>query len=497
MTDAPLASQRGGMERQGAASRWLVGGGERHPPRGEAEARRLAQRSADTVEAIGNGETLVAGALAGLISEVVMHPLDTASLRAKVHPSSAYGTIAGSFKLIWQQEGLRGYFAGVSATVGSSLPSNAVYFTVYEASKNALNDASDHRMPSLVYFTSGALSEVAASLLVAPMEVVKARLQLGANPARATGGLVASATNFPSVPAALGGIYRERGLRGLVAGWNAGLLMDMSFSATQFLLYETLKARMAAAKAAKAAGGGGGEEPAPLLSTPETLGAGCVAGGFAAVLTNPLDVITSRLMIQAGGSAYGGGMLAVARRTLAEGPVALWRGTLPRAAQLAPMSALSFTVYEAVRRYLRLEGAAPPPPPGGEHSGGGGGLHAHPPAQPHVRHSVDMPAASAPRAQDAPRGAWGSGIAGSAPRRPRPAEEGCAPMIFAAAGGGGDGGGAWAPHAGVLLRDEGGRSGAAAGGEQPPGGGWWAGAVAGARRWLWEARGGSDRAVSL
>lgn len=36
---------------------------------------------------------------------------------------------------------MRGYFAGVSATVWSSIPSNAVYFTVYETLKNALNAA--------------------------------------------------------------------------------------------------------------------------------------------------------------------------------------------------------------------------------------------------------------------------------------------------------------------------------------------------------------------
>jgi hypothetical protein len=197
-----------------------------------------------------------------------------------------------------------------------------------------------------VYFTAGGLSEVAASLLVAPVEVVKARLQLGVNPHRATGGLVGAATNFTSVPNALAGVYRERGLPGLVAGWNAGLAMDMSYSATQFMLYESVKARLVAARRRDA------DDADAHPTTAETLGAGCVAGGIAAVVTNPLDVITSRLMVQDHSHRYGGGMWEVARQTVSEGPVAMWRGTLPRAAQLAPMSALSFAVYEAARLLL-------------------------------------------------------------------------------------------------------------------------------------------------
>jgi len=50
-----------------------------------------------------NGENLIAGAISGLIAETVMHPFDTVSHRAKVHPSSMYGTFAGAFRLIYRQ----------------------------------------------------------------------------------------------------------------------------------------------------------------------------------------------------------------------------------------------------------------------------------------------------------------------------------------------------------------------------------------------------------
>ncbi len=65
--------------------------------------KRQEQTSAEAVKAIEGGQTLLAGALAGLISETLLHPLDTLSLRAKVHPLGVYGTLAGSFRLILQQ----------------------------------------------------------------------------------------------------------------------------------------------------------------------------------------------------------------------------------------------------------------------------------------------------------------------------------------------------------------------------------------------------------
>ena len=206
------------------------------------------------------------------------------SLRAKVHPESAFGSFAGSFRLIYQQEGLKGYFAGVRATMAVSPVSNAVYFTAYERLKYTLNTAAGPGYEPVVYFAAGGLAELFSSLLVVPMEVVKARLQLGENPSRATGGLVSMTKNFAGIASAFRGVYGERGFRGLTAGWNACLLLDMSFSATQFFCYEM-------AKRGFAAGGDG----APL-SVGQTLAAGALAGAVAAFATNPLDVVTSRLM---------------------------------------------------------------------------------------------------------------------------------------------------------------------------------------------------------
>lgn len=315
-------------------------------------------------------ETLFAGGLAGLIAEVTMHPFDTISHRAKVHPNASYGSFAGAFSLILRQEGLRGYFAGIRATLAQSPPSTAVYFYTYESAKAFGLHLTEGRNPDAVYFCAGAASELFASLVFVPLEVVKSRMQLGENPNRATGGVVSSTTNFKTVREALVEIYKERGLSGLTAGWKSGLVQDIVFSATQFLFYENLKIWRLQSRRKEVRGENeSGNVSATNISTNhshkistdstslpyyDTLLCGCISGGIAAALTNPLDVVTSRLMVQDGRGGYGGsGLFTMLKAILTkEGPSVLWRGTLPRVAQTAPLSAISFAVYEAMKAYL-------------------------------------------------------------------------------------------------------------------------------------------------
>ena len=80
------------------------------------------------------------------------------------------------------------------------------------------------RFEPAIYFVSGAMSEVAASLFTLPLEVAKSRLQLGKSPHRATGGIIPHHENFPSVRHALTSLYKDRGFRGLYSGWHSVLL---------------------------------------------------------------------------------------------------------------------------------------------------------------------------------------------------------------------------------------------------------------------------------
>lgn len=83
-------------------------------------------------------------------------------------------------------------------------------------------------------------------------------------------------------------------------------------------------------------------------------GLGALAGGIAAAVTNPLDVVKTRLQTQPGGveRMYTGVFDCMRRVVREEGWGALGRGVGARVAWVAPSSAIVLAVFEATGRAL-------------------------------------------------------------------------------------------------------------------------------------------------
>lgn len=88
--------------------------------------------------------TLVSGAVAGVVADSVLHPLDVINLRMKVQsaPTPRYATIARAVRTILKEEGVRGYFGGLGTTLMCSPVCAAVYFGTYESLKAAVRTGS-------------------------------------------------------------------------------------------------------------------------------------------------------------------------------------------------------------------------------------------------------------------------------------------------------------------------------------------------------------------
>lgn len=82
--------------------------------------------------------------------------------------------------------------------------------------------------------------------------------------------------------------------------------------------------------------------------------AGGTAGGIGSFLTNPMDVIKTRLQTYPG--AYTGGIAECATRTWSnEGPLAFFKGSFPRLMHKVPANAVFFVSYEIFRRLLQVQ----------------------------------------------------------------------------------------------------------------------------------------------
>ena len=131
--------------------------------------------------------------------------------------------------------------AGVSVPMLVAAPVTAAYFGLYHMFKQWGLAAAGPERASLVILAAGASAELLTSVITIPSEVIKSRLQLGANPHRATGGLLEQTRNFAGIWDAGRCIYRRQGLPGLWAGMHSCLIQDTCLAGLVFLFYEHVR----------------------------------------------------------------------------------------------------------------------------------------------------------------------------------------------------------------------------------------------------------------
>ncbi|CDQ77643.1 unnamed protein product [Oncorhynchus mykiss] len=80
-------------------------------------------------------ENLVAGLSGGVVSTLVLHPLDLVKIRFAVSDGldlrPKYNGIVHCLKYVWQQEGVRGLYQGVTPNIWGAGASWGLYFFLY------------------------------------------------------------------------------------------------------------------------------------------------------------------------------------------------------------------------------------------------------------------------------------------------------------------------------------------------------------------------------
>ncbi|GAB1732913.1 hypothetical protein NU195Hw_g3036t1 [Hortaea werneckii] len=229
---------------------------------------------------------MLAGGLGGTIGDMLMHSLDTVKTRQQGDPHlpPKYTSMGTSYWTIMRQEGVgRGLYGGWLPAFIGSFGGTLIFFGCYEGSKRYLIDTAGVA-PSVAYFSSGFVADLAASPLYVPTEVLKTRLQLQG---RWNNPYFTSGYNYRSTYHALRTIVRTEGLREMFSGYKATLFRDLPFSALQFAFYEQEQ------KWAKEWAG-----PGQDIGLAAEILTGATAGGMAGVITCPMDVVKTRVQTE-------------------------------------------------------------------------------------------------------------------------------------------------------------------------------------------------------
>lgn len=251
-------------------------------------------------------ERMVAGASARGVAQTFLHPIDVARTRLQA-------------KGVTMKFTPQTFVKGVTPQFVLAFPAGALQFAAYEWCKARFAEIG--QLGALAEVSCGAAGALAASIVRVPQEVLKQRVQ---------------ADIYPNAIKGAATLLSTEGPKGLYKGYFATISRDVPWNALSFMFFAQAKTLFKRCT---------GDAP----STEQNLVLGAMSGMVAAIIMTPVDVVKTRLMT--GGAT--GGIVGVMNTIIKEeGAATLMKGVTPRIIFLAPLAALTLSLYEAFAKQL-------------------------------------------------------------------------------------------------------------------------------------------------
>ncbi|CAB3232403.1 unnamed protein product [Arctia plantaginis] len=204
---------------------------------------------------------ILGGGVAGICVGTAIYPLDTLKTRLQA---------AQGFK---KAGGFHGVYRGLTTALTGTAAMNSLFFVCYETIKEISEPLVAPKYVPVVHMFAASFCEVIACLVRVPTEVAKQRKQTYIG------------RKNKSALAILVDAYKKEGIRrGVYRGFSSTVLRDLPFSLIELPIWEFLK------NTVKKHNNG------EVTSFQSGL-CGSVAGGIAAVITAPLDLAKTRIML--------------------------------------------------------------------------------------------------------------------------------------------------------------------------------------------------------
>ncbi|QEU60944.1 Tpc1 [Kluyveromyces lactis] len=187
------------------------------------------------------GQTLTVGALAGMTSSVVSYPLDLLRTRLIANRTSHRTSVAEECRQMWLNEGVRGFFTGMSTAMTTVTLSTAIMFLTYETVNIVCENHEKEFWSRPVSASSGIIAGFVSKTMVFPIDTLRRRMQV-MNSKRTV-----HFTEFPDVyheyrskssTAIIYKILRQEGVSALYRGLTMGLCKSVPTTAISLFVYE-------------------------------------------------------------------------------------------------------------------------------------------------------------------------------------------------------------------------------------------------------------------
>jgi len=304
------------------------------------------------------GTHLLAGGTAGMMEALTCHPLDTIKVRMQLSRRARRpGERPRSFYRVGRDIMIRetplGLYKGLGAVLVGIVPKMAIRFSSFEKYKELFAkpfpSPSHPGMPGPtgVFLSGLAAGATEAVLVVTPMEVVKIRLQAQVHSLSDP----LEIPKYRNAAHAAFTIVREEGVGALYRGLVLTAARQASNQAVSFTAYTYLKQLVSRLQPERTS-----------LPTWQHMCIGLVSGACGPLSNAPIDTIKTRLQrgdptltgaaLKAKGQGWRKGVEIASEMFKREGISAFYKGITPRIMRVAPGQAVTFAVYERMKKWL-------------------------------------------------------------------------------------------------------------------------------------------------
>ncbi|XP_069468813.1 solute carrier family 25 member 43 [Ambystoma mexicanum] len=278
-------------------------------------------------------QTSLCAGLAGVLSRTATAPLDVVKVLTQVGTFHSKEGFLRTFSLLYQAEGLKGFWKGNLTACVRMLPYSSVQLAAYHKCILLLmNDVG--QISQWKAIAAGGLAGIVATIVTYPTDVIKTRLivQNRRHP------------SYRGILHAFCSIYYQEGFLALYRGVSLTVLGAVPFSAGSFVIYINLDKIW--------------KDPSARFTPLQNFITGCLAAGVAQTLSFPFETVKRKMQAQSpilphcgGGDVHFTGMVDCFTQIVkAKGVVALWSGLTANLLKIVPYFGLMFSTFEFCKR---------------------------------------------------------------------------------------------------------------------------------------------------
>ncbi|KAJ3100586.1 hypothetical protein HDU97_002116 [Phlyctochytrium planicorne] len=308
-----------------------------------------------------------------------VYPIALVKTRLQVAEEQKSFRTFKTFTTILRREGFRALYQGFAVTAVGAIPAQVLYLSAFEASKHYLHKAltakalrsklDENRIAVLTNFVGGGIASLSSQIVVIPIDVVSQKLMVQ-NKKKLVDGAEKPYKNGID---AIVRIFSSEGIGGFYRGSLPSILTYVPSSAVWWGTFALTRRVIVSALNLPPSSPSSSHHHSSLPPLSESYiqpksypivssefrdlvisgVSGFIAGGVAAAVTNPMDVVKTRLQTMP--EAKGEGLIQGFRMLWrSEGWTGFTRGMGARVMQMAPVSVMTISTYEIVK-YLSVK----------------------------------------------------------------------------------------------------------------------------------------------